>query len=114
MMIENNHASRENCGHWDKCLIEFGTLRLFTELSTGNVDMKLGYMRCPRCRGLKQMYKIGGGYSSVDCGGIKVDCPMCLGEGEVKTLRSACEAAWIGDTDDTTMPKKKGRPRKIV
>lgn len=42
--------------------------------------------RCCRCLGRKKVYKMGGGYSHIDTGGLHVDCPMCLGEGEVKKL----------------------------
>ena len=49
-------------------------------------------MRCPRCRGMKKMYKIANGYSAVNCGGPPpVDCPMCLGDGVVKTLEEAAK-----------------------
>jgi hypothetical protein len=48
--------------------------------------MEKGYKRCPRCLGLKYMYKIGNGYSAVDSGGPKCDCPMCLGKGTIKSL----------------------------
>jgi|WetSurMetagenome_2_1015567.scaffolds.fasta_scaffold139892_3 hypothetical protein len=47
-------------------------------------------MICMRCRGRKKMYKImGGGYSLMNSGGVEVDCPMCLGKGEHKTLEAA-------------------------
>ena len=48
---------------------------------------------CPRCSGHKKMYKMGNGYSLVECGWPKVDCPMCLGEGKVKTLEKAIKEA---------------------
>lgn len=43
-------------------------------------------IRCMRCRGRKQIYKVGSGYSFVDMGGLKVDCPMCKGEGMIESL----------------------------
>lgn len=43
-------------------------------------------VRCMRCNGRKKMYKVNGGYSHLDTGGISVNCPMCLGDGKVKTL----------------------------
>lgn len=51
--------------------------------------MKPNYHKCPRCLGGKKMYQLGNGYSAVNFGGKQVDCPMCLGEGEVKTLEEA-------------------------
>lgn len=36
---------------------------------------------CVRCHGQKYMYKINAGYSAIDCGGIKVECPLCIGIG---------------------------------
>lgn len=47
--------------------------------------------RCTRCLGQKFMYAFGSGYSSVNFGGKKVDCPMCNGEGTIKTLENASE-----------------------
>jgi hypothetical protein len=42
-----------------------------------------------RCRGAKEMYKIGGGYSAQNMGGVKVKCPMCMGAGEIDKLETA-------------------------
>ena len=72
--------------------------------------MKHGYMRCPRCLGQKKMYKTNGGYSAVDSGGPKVDCPMCLAEGEVKTIETAMKD--IEDAkDDAEVKPKKGKSK---
>lgn len=43
-------------------------------------------MRCPRCKGRKQMYKMRSIYSHTNTGGVEVDCPMCLGEGKVPDI----------------------------
>lgn len=43
-------------------------------------------VRCMRCKGSKKMYKVRSVYSHTNTGGILQDCPMCLGEGKVKTL----------------------------
>lgn len=54
-------------------------------------------MRCIRCKGRKRIYKAAkGGYSYIDTGGTQVDCPMCLGEGTIKTLESAIADAEQG------------------
>lgn len=45
--------------------------------------------KCIRCHGRKKLFKTGGAYSFVDTGGVFVDCPMCLGEGKIKTLEQA-------------------------
>jgi len=39
--------------------------------------------RCFRCMGAKKMYEMNGGYSAVDMGGAKVDCPLCAGKGKI-------------------------------
>lgn len=51
--------------------------------------MEQNEMICMRCHGRKKIYKMGAGYSHVDIGGVKVDCPMCLGSGVVKTIEEA-------------------------
>lgn len=60
--------------------------------------MNNNQMRCPRCLGNKKMYKMGSGYCAVDCGGAKVDCPMCLGVGTVKTREQVLKES-IGEGD---------------
>jgi hypothetical protein len=45
-------------------------------------------VRCIRCQGRKKLYQISSGYSYINTGGKEVDCPMCLGEGIIKTLES--------------------------
>lgn len=48
---------------------------------------------CVRCRGRKKLYKFGpNGYSTTNTGGALVDCPMCLGEGKMVSLKAALEA----------------------
>lgn len=39
--------------------------------------------RCFRCNGAKKLYKVSGGYSAVNMGGVLVDCPLCLGVGQI-------------------------------
>jgi CO dehydrogenase/acetyl-CoA synthase beta subunit len=46
--------------------------------------MEEGYRRCFRCSGRKKMYKHGSIYNHTDCGGVIVECPMCLGKGVIK------------------------------
>jgi hypothetical protein len=48
-------------------------------------------MRCPRCFGRKQVYKVNAGYSLENTGGVVVKCPFCQGEGKVKPLSEVCE-----------------------
>lgn len=48
-------------------------------------------MRCIRCSGRKKVYKINSGYSLINTGGVEVDCPLCLGEGTIKTLDKMLE-----------------------
>lgn len=49
-------------------------------------DLKADMRRCFRCNGLKKMYKIGAGYCLENCGGELVNCPLCDGKGQIKTL----------------------------
>ena len=39
-------------------------------------------MYCVRCEGRKKIYKNGGGWSWIDTGGVKMNCPLCCGSGE--------------------------------
>lgn len=75
--------------------------------------MKPGEMRCPRCRGQKSMYKINGGYSAANTGGVKVDCPMCLAEGVVATLEKKLEEIKLPEIKTTTLELKKEDEKKI-
>ena len=47
--------------------------------------------RCFRCMGAKKMYEMNGGYSSIDMGGAKVDCPLCAGKGKIPKVIPAEE-----------------------
>ena len=58
-------------------------------------------MRCLRCKGRKKMFKIGSAYSHLDTGGKEIKCPMCLGEGKVKTLENV-----IADFKEINAPKE--------
>lgn len=57
-------------------------------------------MKCIRCKGRKKIYKIMGGYSYINTGGIISDCPMCNGKGTVKTIAAFMEDLKKGETDD--------------
>lgn len=50
-------------------------------------------MICMRCKGRKKVYRIMGGYSHVNSGGVEIECPMCNGTGKHKTLEAATEDA---------------------
>lgn len=65
-------------------------------------------IRCMRCRGYKRLFKVGSAYSTVDTGGVKVDCPMCLGTGVIDSLENAIEevSKKIDKTTEITQPEK--------
>ena len=44
------------------------------------------FMRCVRCRGRKEIFKVNGAYCLSDNGGKKVTCPCCSGAGEMPML----------------------------
>lgn len=44
-----------------------------------------------RCHGRKRVYKVNGGYSLQNTGGIEMICPMCLGVGKVEKLETAMQ-----------------------
>ena len=54
--------------------------------------MQQNMRRCFRCSGQKKMYKGAGDlYSLANFGGTLVDCPLCLGKGNIKTLDAVQE-----------------------
>ena len=53
--------------------------------------MQSKMMRCIRCDGRKKMYTMNGGYTHANMGGLQVDCPMCLGKGNIPVLEEAIE-----------------------
>ncbi len=53
--------------------------------------MKTDMMRCLRCKGRKKLYKKMNNYSYIDTGGSLVDCPLCLGAGEIKSIENVLE-----------------------
>lgn len=57
--------------------------------------MNADKMICMRCNGRKQMYRFGSGYTHSNNGGRLVDCPMCLGEGKIKTIEAATKEVEI-------------------
>jgi len=56
-----------------------------------NLTMQSKMMRCIRCDGRKKMYTMNGGYTHANMGGLQVDCPMCLGKGNIPVLEEAIE-----------------------
>jgi hypothetical protein len=56
-------------------------------------------IRCVRCLGRKKIFKINNGYSHINTGGVEVDCPMCLGNGTIKTFEKALEDAKITEKE---------------
>lgn len=53
--------------------------------------MQSKMMRCIRCEGRKKMYMMNGGYTHVNMGALQVDCPLCLGKGQIPFLEDAIE-----------------------
>lgn len=51
----------------------------------------VGMIRCIRCQGRKKLYKMMSGYSFTSCGGELVECPMCLGKGNIKDFNFALD-----------------------
>lgn len=49
-------------------------------------------VKCVRCHGRKKIFKFGAGYTFEDNGGVKVDCPLCMGEGMIEPLTCEEEA----------------------
>ena len=45
--------------------------------------------RCVRCNGRKKVYMINGGYTHVNIGGVEKICPLCMGEGVMKSISQA-------------------------
>jgi phage FluMu protein Com len=52
---------------------------------------KSSMIRCVRCKGRKKIFKMNGGYTYVNMGGVQVDCPMCLGTGQTKSITEVLE-----------------------
>lgn len=55
--------------------------------------MDVGYRKCMRCKGMKNIFQVGNCYSLINTGGKPVKCPMCLGEGKIKTLEKFLDAS---------------------
>lgn len=53
--------------------------------------MKGAMIRCVRCKGRKKVFKINRIYSYTNTGGVEIQCPMCLGNGSIKSLEEAIE-----------------------
>lgn len=70
--------------------------------------MKDEMIRCVRCKGRKKLFKVGNIYSYTNTGGVEVNCPMCLGEGQTKSLEHAIEDAKKVNIKNNT-DKTKGR-----
>lgn len=89
-------------------------------------------INCIRCRGYKKLYKVNNGYVTTNIGGEHVICPLCNGEGRIKSLEEELkEKNSANTTEDNTpksetvelgmpirgpstieLPKKRGRPAK--
>jgi len=72
-------------------------------------------INCMRCKGRKILYKVGGAYSFLDTGGILVNCPMCSGEGKIKSLENALsdDFVTVEEVDlETFKGNKRGRKKK--
>ncbi len=70
---------------------------------------------CMRCHGRKKLFKIMGGYSHADTGGVLQDCPMCLGSGKIKRLEDALpEVAEAMKEEMSAEPIVKTRKKVIV
>lgn len=75
-------------------------LNISTDITTVSVDKLMPKRRCFRCLGRKQLHKVGSCYSMTDTGGPLVKCPLCNGEGVIKSLEEIVK----------TKPKA-GRPK---
>lgn len=71
--------------------------------------MKSKTTRCFRCDGRKKMYTMNGGYTHANMGGLQVDCPMCLGKGNIPVLEEAPEEI---KTETTKLKDKKEKESK--
>lgn len=84
-------------------------------------------MNCSRCAGRGEVYKMGNGYSHVDCGGVLVKCPLCNGtkkeatrEEKLKVIEDAQNKESIetkksidkSDEQKSTFKKGKGNDKK--
>lgn len=70
--------------------------------------LKPGMRKCFRCSGRKKMYKVGSAWSIHNCGGEYLNCPMCDGTGQIKTLDKLDEQI----KEILTKPDVKKRSRK--
>jgi hypothetical protein len=73
------------------------------------LKLKSDHQLCMRCRGYKIMYTTSSGYSTIDSGGKKVDCPCCLGSGQIKKLE-AVSSPVVEEVMDFVI--KKGRSKR--
>lgn len=55
---------------------------------------------CPRCRGRRELYKAGTGYTYANFGGHLVKCPCCNGSGTI-TIKSEETEIKTNDKKDT-------------
>lgn len=67
---------------------------------------------CPRCDGRKQMYKMMGGYSHANVGGVKVNCILCLGTGTIKTLETVIKEMETSKNVEEVKPGKRKSVKK--
>ena len=73
-------------------------------------EVSKNMIRCMRCHGRKKLYKIMSGYSHINSGGVEVDCPLCLGKGEIKSLEHVSEE--ITEQVNTEVTKKTTKSTK--
>ena len=74
--------------------------------------MKGDMIKCVRCEGRKKIYKVNSVYSHVNTGGIEIQCPMCLGNGSIKTLEEAIKDIKKENEKHKTRDLKDGEKRK--
>lgn len=67
-------------------------------------------IRCYRCGGAKKLYKVGGGYTMVNNGSPLIDCPLCLGKGEIKPLE---EVLKDNNIESKTVVDKSEKPKEL-
>lgn len=77
--------------------------------------MKGDMIKCVRCEGRKKIYKVNSVYSHVNTGGIEIQCPMCLGNGSIKTLEEAIKDIKKENEKHKTRDLKDGeKPRECA
>lgn len=74
-----------------------------------------GMKICTRCRGRKDVYKMGGSYSLSSINGKKVKCPLCVGKGHIPTLDNLLKDDEANDSGKRkTKENKKPELKKVA